>query len=133
MNRRKSLPPYGKKLLQRMMVEKYPTNGINIQCGYLAWNRAKNLFNSGCNVLLFPSNASPYQYDWTLLRGYEISVLHNPKKPGRIERNVLENLCIEIVRTGATAVGLVDPESPLQWFLPESKRAKVVWILTQSL
>ncbi len=115
----KPLPPFGKQLLSRIRNGKRPTNGVNVHCGYHAWERCRDFFVAGCNCILFPSDATPNQFDWSVLHGFEITVIHNPQEPGHIERDVLENLCAEIVRAGAKAVGLVDPEYPLQWFIPE--------------
>jgi len=118
------LPPYGGVLLSKMKNGHMPSNGICIHCGFKAWKRGSNLARVGCDVLVFPSNATPYDFQWYFLAGQDVTVIHSPQGCGALDRNVLETLCCELVLQGAKSVGLVDPEYPLHWFLPEQYRGE---------
>ena len=111
MNRRKSMPLHGRKLLNRIKKGKLPTNGVNI---YTSWNVGRVIPHG----VTFPPDALPTDYDWSFLTGQEISLINTE---GFAEYEKLKELAVLLVKSGAKSVGLIDAEHPLQWFLPEVK------------
>jgi len=115
----KPLPPFARPLKARLSKNDPPQNGVNIHCGYKAWERAQTCIEGGTvNVahLVFPNDAKPTDINWTVLRNLEVTVLHNPDDP--IEWSTLEELAAEIVRGGACKAYLVDHEHPLKIYIP---------------
>jgi hypothetical protein len=104
----KPLPPYGRRLKDKMLAGWRPTNGVNIFC---CWKTARHFLEAVC----FPPGADPLQYDWTFLAGQDISLINTS---GNCEFEILREVAVLIVQSGAARVGLVDAEHPLEWFVP---------------
>jgi len=110
---KKKLPPFGKRLNERMRKDHQPTNGINI---YTSWDGGR-VIPDACT---FPPDAQPSDFDWTFLTGQEISLINTN---GRADYETLKELAVLLVKSGVRSVGLVDINHPLQWFVPEVKAA----------
>ena len=110
--KRKHLPPFGKRLKERMTKGYHPTNGVNI---YTSWN-----IRSVLHAVTFPPEANPDDYDWTFLSGQEISLMNTNSN---CDYEKLKELAVLLVKSGVKNVGLIDVEHPLQWFVPEVKAA----------
>ena len=108
----KPLPPFGKRLKERMRKGCRPTNGVNI---YTSWNMGKVISHG----VTFPPEASPDEFDWTFLAGQEISLI-NTESFADYEK--LKELAVLLVKSGVKSVGLDDGvEHPLQWYVPKVK------------
>ena len=107
----KPLPPFGKRLKERMRKGYRPTSGVNI---YPSWNMGHNYHHG----VTFPPEASPDDFDWTFLAGHEISLINTG---GYADYKTLKELAILLVKSGVKSVGLIDVAHPLQWFIPETK------------
>jgi len=111
---KKKLPPYGKQLQNKLQSEWQPSNGINI---YTSWGFGKTLRDRGLDhILVFPPDALPHDFDWSFLAGQEISLINTE---GYADYEKLKKLAELLVKSGAKSVGLIDPEHPLHWYLPE--------------
>ncbi|MCZ6565211.1 MAG: hypothetical protein O6852_03650 [Gammaproteobacteria bacterium] len=108
---KKKLPPFGKRLKERMRKGFYSTNGVNI---YTSWNMGRPY--SHC--ITFPPEASPDDYDWSFLTGQEISLINTN---GNADYESLKELAVLLVKSGVKSVGLIDVEYPLQCFVPKVK------------
>ena len=107
----KPLPPFGRRLIERMRKGYRPKNGVNI---YASWNMGKVIPHG----ITFPPEAQPDKYNWSFLEGQEISLI-NTKSFADYEK--LNELAVLLIKSGAKSVGLVDLNNPLQWFVPEPK------------
>jgi len=108
---KKKLPPFGKRLKERMTKGYHPTNGVNI---YTSWNMGKVIPHG----VTFPPEALPNEYDWSFLAGQEISIVNTE---GYGDYEILKQLAVLLVQSGVKRVGLIDLDHPLQWFVPEVK------------
>lgn len=108
---KKKLPPFGKQLKERMLKGYRPRNGINI---YPSWNMGHNYHHG----ITFPPEALPNDFDWSFLAGYEVSLINTE---GYAYYEILKQLAVLLVQSGAKRVGLIDLVHPLQWFVPEVK------------
>ena len=104
------LPPYGRRLKDKMLTGWRPTNGVNVYC---SWRMAR-AFPHVC----FPPEADPSDFDWTFLAGQEISLINTS---GYADYEKLKELSVILVKSGVKNVGLIDVDHPLQWFVPEAK------------
>jgi len=108
---KKKLPPFGKRLKERMRKGYRPRNGVNV---YPSWNMGHNYHHG----ITFPPEADPNEYDWTFLAGQEISLINTG---GYAKYETLKELAILLVKSGVKSVGLIDVEHSLQWYIPEVK------------
>ena len=109
---KKPLPPFGKRLKDRIRKGYQPTNGVNI---YMSWNMGHNYHHG----VTFPLAADPNEFDWLFLSGQRISLINTG---GYADFETLKELAILLVKSGVMHVGLIDLDHPLQWFIPENKR-----------
>lgn len=107
----KILPPFGKRLKERMRKGHILTNGVNI---YTSWNMGRVIPHG----VTFPPDALPTDYDWSFLTDQEISLINTE---GFAEYEKLKELAVLLVKSGVKSVGLIDVEHPLQWYVPEVK------------
>jgi len=107
----KKLPPFGKRLKERMRKGYQPKNGVNI---YTSWNMGHNYHHG----ITFPPETDPNDYDWSFLVGQRISLINTG---GYADYKILKQLAVLLVRSGVKRVGLIDLDHPLQWFVPEVK------------
>ena len=107
----KPLPPFGKRLKERMRKGYRPTNGVNI---YTSWNMGRPY----PHCITFPPEASPDDFDWSFLAGQEISLINTC---GYADYEKLVGLSRLLVRSGVKRVGLIDPEHSLRWFVPNHR------------
>jgi len=105
----KKLPPFGKRLKERMLSGWQPPNGVNI---YPSWNMGRFIPHG----ITFPPEAEPDDFDWSFLVGQRISLINTE---GYAEYEKLKQLAVLLVQSGAKSVGLIDPDNPLQWYVPE--------------
>jgi len=105
---KKKLPPFGKRLKERMRKGWQPPNGINI---YTSWNMGHNYYHG----VTFPPDALPNDYDWSFLIGQEISLINTCSYA---EYEKLEELAVLLVKSGVKSVGLIDVGYSLQWYIP---------------
>jgi len=110
---KKKLPPFGKRLKERITKGYHPTNGVNI---YTSWKSSMSLLHT----VTFPPEADPDDYDWTFLAGQEISLINTE---GYADYEKLKALAELLVKSGAKSVGLIDPDQLLHWFMPKRKVA----------
>ena len=61
--------------------------------------------------------------DWSFLADQEIT-LTNTKRCADYE--ILKQLAVLLVQSGAKSVGLIDPDHLLQWFIPEKMKGEAV-------
>jgi hypothetical protein len=108
--RRKSLPPYGKKVI-RAIKDGQITNGVNI---FTCWKHSKNFPNAIC----FPSYAQPQDFNWSFLINQRISIINID---GISNYEALKRLAVLLVQSGSAEVGLIDPDHSLQWYIPDIK------------
>ena len=108
---KKPLPPFGKRLKSRMRKGYQPKNGVNI---YPSWNMGRPYLH----CITFPPEARPDEYNWTFLKGQEITITNTERCA---EYNTLKNLAVLLVQSGARSVALNDGDHPLQYFVPEEK------------
>jgi len=108
---KKPLPPFGKQLKAKMQSGWQPPNGVNV---YTSWVMGHNYHHG----ITFPPDAHPNDYDWTFLAGQEISLINTESYA---DYQTLKELAVLLVKSGATRVGLVDVDHPLQWYVPEAK------------
>lgn len=106
------LPPYGRRLKDKLLSGWRPTNGINVFC---SWKTARSYPEAVC----FPPGAVPSDFDWTFLAGQDISLINTSNN---CDFTVLKELAVLLVQSGAARVGLVDDEHPLEWFVPDTAR-----------
>lgn len=109
----KKLPPFGKRLKERMKKGWRPPNGINI---YASWHM-------GCVIphgVTFPPDADPYDYEWSFLTGQRISLINTGGYAGYEK---LKALAVLLVKLGVMHVGLIDPDHALHWYFPRNKTA----------
>jgi len=98
----------------RRMKEGYrPKNGVNI---YTSWTMGHNYYHG----VTFPPDSDPNEYDWIFLVGQVITITNTE---GYAEYEKLKRLAVLLVQSGVKSVGLVDPNHPLQWYIPEAKGA----------
>ena len=109
---KKKLPPFGKRLKERLRSGYQPTNGVNI---YTSWK-----IKSVLHAVTFPPDAQPDDFDWTFLKGQEISLIN---VDDTADYETLKELAVLLVKSGVKSVGLVDINHPLQWYVPEVKGA----------
>jgi len=109
----KKLPPFGKRLKERMRSGSRPKNGVNV---YTSWNMGKVIPHG----ITFPPEASADEFDWSFLKGCEISLINTN---GNADYEKLKALAILLVESGVKSVGLIDPDHSLHWYLPRSKAA----------
>ena len=90
---KKRLPPYGKIFLR------FPPHnkGLIIECGDGAWERAKyynggqkDKFKYGAPCIVFPSDATQYDFNWSLVNGRDIAIFHNATGVDCIDFSTLE-------------------------------------------
>lgn len=112
---KKKLPPFGKQLKMKMLQGWQPTNGINI---YTSWTMGRAIPHG----VTFPPEADPYDYDWSLLAGQDISLINTESY---VDYKILKWLAVVLIQSGAKRVGLIDVEHPLQWYVPEVKGVAV--------
>ena len=105
----KPLPPYGKRLKERMRKGYRPTNGINI---YASWENGRVI----PDAVTFPPDATPNEFNWTFLAGQEISLI-NTESLAEYEK--LKELAELLIQSGVKSVGLIDLDHSLHWYLPE--------------
>ena len=121
----KRLPPFA-TLRDRLFNGEPLSNGVHIHCGYKAWERAQILIDGGAtNVahLVFPSDALPTEFDWSVVRDLEVTILHNPDNSSEaIDLLTLGVLAAECIRAGAPKVYRIDPEYPLKIYVPKVRR-----------
>jgi len=103
---KKKLPPFGKRLKERMLSGHRPTNG--------SWDMGRVIPHG----ITFPSEASPDDYDWSFLKGQDISLINTESYA---DYQILKELAVLLVKSGVMRVGLIDLDHPLQWFVPEVK------------
>ena len=124
--RLKRPPPFA-TLRDRLFNGEPPSNGVHIHCGYKAWERAQTLIDGGAADvahLVFPSDALPTEFDWTVLRGLEVTLLNNPDDPiESVDLFILAALAAECIRAGARKIYRVDAEYPLKTYVPRPRRA----------
>ncbi len=110
---KKRLPPYGKFFLR------FPpsNNGLIIECGDGAWERAKyynggqkDKLKYGAPCIVFPSDTRPDDFDWSLVKDREVAIMHNANGVERIESPALESLAVHLVKKGAAMVIILDSE-----------------------
>jgi len=110
---KKKLPPFGKRLKERIKKGCQPTYGVNI---YTSWNMGRPF----PHCITFPPEASPNDFDWTFLAGQEISLINTN---GNADYETLKELAVLLVKSGVKNVGLVDAEHPLLRYEPEGRAA----------
>ena len=119
--RLKRPPPFA-TFRDRLFNSEPPSNGVHIHCGYKAWERAQTLIDGGgADVahLVFPSDALPTDFDWTVVDGLEVTLLNNPDDPiESVDLFILAALAAECIRAGAIRVYRVDPDYEIKIYYP---------------
>lgn len=130
--KRKPLPPFA-----RLVRQHAPRNGLRIEAGTLAWERCRKangdancLKKFGAASVVFPDDAEPNQYNWSVVAGLEVAISFCP--PGyqefdnpdpeaeqtHAEMSRLDALARELIHGGATRVVVAHPRVPLEVYAP---------------
>lgn len=70
------------------------------------------------HCLTFPPEAAPDEFDWSFLTGLEVTITNTERYA---EYDILKNLAVLLVQSGARSVALNDGDHPLQYFVPKVK------------
>lgn len=110
-------PPYAKQLRERTEV---PFGEVLVYAGVRAWDQAQAVLPlRAALVYEHDKGLAPSEYDWTCVRGLEVTILHS----GGVHESDLDQLAVACVQSGATVARVVSPRAKnyLRRFTPEAR------------
>ena len=113
----KAIPPYAKQLRERTAVG---FREVLAYAGPRAWDQAQAVLPLRA-ALVYPHDKGlePAEYDWTCVRGIEVTILHS----GDVRESELDQLAVVCIQSGATVARVISPgvKNYLRRFTPEAR------------
>lgn len=115
---RRPIPPFGKQLTKLRSTGARPA--VCVHTGSMGWESAKAWIDSGDGCfshLCMPLDAAPADFDWRLVTGCEVAILHCPLDDF-VPWETLDKLAMVIVKAGATQVCILDSIFQIRTYRP---------------
>ena len=99
-------PPFSRRVRG---LDAIPLNEIFLYTGTSAWDQGAAPSPRAKMIYPYERYIPPEGYDWGIVRGYTVTILHS----GGVPESVLDDLADALVKAGALRVTIISPEACL--------------------